>query len=133
MPINPLDSVCLPAVSIADDSTETAKLFRLPFSLTAGMRVLSAQSGPPCLDSALRGPVSIILLDVVMSGMSEIETCAALRAQPATRQLPTLLLTARDDSASRAACDSASVNFTPTDSLERTTGFYRQADGHRAQ
>ena len=110
MPINPLDSVCLPAVSIADDAAETAASLRLSH---AGMRAWSAQSEPQCLDLALRKPVSIILLDIVMSGMSGIETRAALRAQPATRQLPILFLTARDDSASRAACNSASVNFSP--------------------
>jgi DNA-binding response OmpR family regulator len=102
MPTNPLYSVCLPTVLIADDNAETVEFLRLYLS-HAGMRVLSAQSGPQCLDLALRKPVDIILLDVVMSGMSGIETCAALCAQPTTRQLPILFLTARDDYATRAA------------------------------
>src|SRR5260221_13518284 len=77
MPINPLYSVCLPAVSIADDAAETAASLRLSH---AGMRAWSAQSEPQCLDLALRKPVSIILIDIVMSEMSGIETRAALRA-----------------------------------------------------
>ena len=102
MPINPLYSVCLPTVLRADDNAETVELLRLYLS-RAGMRVLSARSGPQCPDLALRKPVAIVLLDVVMSGLHEIETCLALRAQPATRQLPVLFLPARDDSATRAA------------------------------
>ncbi|MBI3757467.1 MAG: response regulator [Deltaproteobacteria bacterium] len=102
MPIPPLGSACFPTVLVTDDNAETVEILRLYLS-RSGMRVLSARSGPQCLALALQQPVDIVLLDIVMPGMSGIETCAALRAQPTTRQLPVLFLTAKDDYATRAA------------------------------
>src|ERR1051325_2029193 len=120
MPINPLDSVCLPAVSIAADDAETAASLCLS---RAGRRVLSAQSGPERLGLALRKPLAIIPLDIVVSETSGIETCAALRAQPAPPQLPILLSAMRHDSVSRAVCDSASAPFSPNQFVEKDYGI----------
>ena len=100
MPTNPLYSVCLPTVLIADNDAETGELLRLYLS-RARIRVLFARSEPQCLDLTLRKLVDIVLLDVMMSAIRGVETCAALRARPATRQLPVLFLTVRDDSATR--------------------------------
>jgi len=62
-----------------------------------GFRTRRAGSGPECLRAVEEQPVDLILLDVMMPGMDGFEVCEALRALPAGRGVPVILLTARDD------------------------------------
>ena len=62
-----------------------------------GYRTRRAASGPECLKAVEHEPVDLILLDVMMPGMDGFEVCEALRALPAGRGVPIILLTARDD------------------------------------
>src|SRR5204863_818053 len=62
-----------------------------------GYRTRRAASGPECLKAVEHEPIDLILLDVMMPGMDGFEVCEALRALPAGRGVPIILLTARDD------------------------------------
>ncbi|MEJ7708683.1 MAG: response regulator [Pyrinomonadaceae bacterium] len=42
-----------------------------------------------------RDPPSLIILDLMLSGMSGIELCRRLRREPATRRTPIIMVTAR--------------------------------------
>ncbi len=95
-------SVSSPTVLVADDNTEMVEFLRTYLS-RQGMRVLTAYSGPQCLEIARQWAVDVIVLDVVMPGMDGIETCVALKALPTTREDPVLLLTAKADNATRLA------------------------------
>lgn len=48
----------------------------------AGYVVLCAGTGAEALELAAGGPLDLVILDLVMPGLSGIETCAALRALP---------------------------------------------------
>ena len=61
----------------------------------AGYRTRTAASGKECLRLVGEEHVDLVLLDVMMPEMDGFEVCAALRA--AGRQVPIILLTAKDD------------------------------------
>lgn len=58
--------------------------------------VVQASSGPECLEKAVETVPDLILLDVMMPGMDGFETCKRLKADPATRHIPVVMVTALD-------------------------------------
>ena len=65
-----------------------------------GYRVLAASSGEAALRVAERAAPDLILLDVVMPGLDGYETCRRLKSTPATREIPVLFISARDETQS---------------------------------
>jgi two-component system, sensor histidine kinase and response regulator len=63
-----------------------------------------ATSGPEALRLVQHSPPALILLDIMMPGMDGYEVCQALKADPATRHIPVIFVTAKTghDSESRA-------------------------------
>ena len=68
-----------------------------------GYDVVTARSGEEALELLAVAPVDAIVLDVVMPGLGGTDTCRRIKASPATRGIPLLMLTARDDSAAMLA------------------------------
>lgn len=62
--------------------------------VAAGFTVVSAADGAEGLALARRGRWALLVLDVDLPGMSGFELCARLRAEPATRTVPVLHLSA---------------------------------------
>lgn len=60
----------------------------------AGLRVLGARDGPSGLALARAERPALVLLDIAMPGMDGFAVLGALRADPATRDLPVVALTA---------------------------------------
>ena len=61
-----------------------------------GNTVLVATDGERALSIAAQASPDLILLDVTMPGMDGYEVCRRLKRQEATRQIPVVFLTARD-------------------------------------
>jgi DNA-binding response OmpR family regulator len=61
-----------------------------------GYSVATAHNGASALASIHSDPPDLVLLDVVMPGMSGLEVCRALRAEPHLAMLPIVLVTALD-------------------------------------
>jgi CheY-like chemotaxis protein len=59
--------------------------------------ILQAANGFDGLDLAVRHRPDLILLDIMMPGISGIEVCTRLRADPRTRDIPILILSAGDE------------------------------------
>jgi GAF domain-containing protein/DNA-binding response OmpR family regulator len=57
--------------------------------------VASATSGPTALDAIRRVPPDVVILDLLMPVMNGFELLELLRADPATRDLPVIVLTAK--------------------------------------
>jgi len=73
-----------------------------------GLNALRAYSGQECLELVRSCIVDVIVLDVMMPGMDGLEVCRHLKqVAPA---LPIILLTAKDDMATRAAGMSLGVS-----------------------
>jgi DNA-binding response OmpR family regulator len=73
-------------------------LHRLADTLAGeGYDVILAQSGEEALTMMRAQAVDCILLDRLMPGLSGTETCARLKTDPATRDIPLIMLTATED------------------------------------
>lgn len=64
-----------------------------------GYDVLLARSGDEALELLAAQRVDCILLDLVMPGLSGQDTCRAIKQSPEWRDIPLIMLTARDDPA----------------------------------
>jgi DNA-binding response OmpR family regulator len=81
-------------VLIADDDPDILDL--VAFKLEqAGHQLVTAGDGITALAEARREPPDVVVLDVSMPGMSGLDICRELRADPATAAIPVILLTAR--------------------------------------
>jgi putative two-component system response regulator len=79
-------------VLVADDTESVRSLFAQLLS-TDGHDVVSAPDGRAALESVERERPDVILLDVEMPGMSGLEVCRRLKADPATRLTPVVMVT----------------------------------------
>ena len=78
-------------VLVADDTESVRSLFARLLS-TDGHDVVSAPDGRTALESIQRDRPDVILLDVEMPGMSGLEVCRRLKADPATRLTPVVMV-----------------------------------------
>ncbi|WP_407890135.1 response regulator, partial [Scytonema sp. NUACC26] len=63
-----------------------------------GYRVAIAKSGETALQRLQISKPNLILLDVMMPGIDGFETCQRLKANPSTREIPVIFMTALSDS-----------------------------------
>ena len=64
-----------------------------------GYEPILARSGEEALELLAVQPVDCILLDVLMPGISGHEACRRIKSSPGWREIPTLMLTAREERA----------------------------------
>ncbi|MBK7863515.1 MAG: hybrid sensor histidine kinase/response regulator [Archangiaceae bacterium] len=86
-------------VLVVDDDDDVRRLSKL--RLREHYEVLEADSGPAALEAIATQQVDLVLMDVMMPGMTGLETCRRIKAQPRDTFLPVVLLTALDDQDSR--------------------------------
>lgn len=79
-------------VLIVDDESGNIQLLEELFGLH-GYEVLAATDGRQALEAARREKPDLVLLDVMMPGMDGFEVCRRLKADPATRRLPVVMVT----------------------------------------
>jgi len=80
---------------VDDDKHAVEILYRL--LQREGFDVLCANGGREALALVAAHTVDVILLDVMMPEMDGFEVCAELRRQERTRDIPVILVTAKDD------------------------------------
>ena len=92
---------------LVEDEANIAEAIR--FILTRdGWRVSHLADGAEVLALVRQEPPDLVILDHMLPGMSGLEILTALRAEPATRALPVMMLTARGrdrEAAERAGAD----------------------------
>jgi DNA-binding response OmpR family regulator len=67
-----------------------------------GYQCVAVEDGPGCLSAARTENIDVILLDVMMPGMDGLQVCEELQKDEQLRAIPVILLTAKDDLATRA-------------------------------
>lgn len=88
-------------VLVVDDTPENIEVLRQ--ALRDRYAVIAAIKGEKALEIA-RGsnPPDIILLDIMMPGLDGYEVCRRLKADPATRDIPVIFVTALDQTGDEA-------------------------------
>jgi DNA-binding response OmpR family regulator len=82
------------AVLLAEDDADIRDL--VTFTLReAGYEVRAFEDGLSALASARDSRPDLAVLDIMMPGMSGLDACRELRTDPATSEVPIILLTAR--------------------------------------
>src|SRR5437762_3582814 len=82
-------------ILVAEDNPQGAELIE-DFLDGTGWSVRRAADGDETLKSVHEWKPDVLLLDVMMPKLSGFEVCKRLRGDPATRDLPVLMITALD-------------------------------------
>jgi sigma-B regulation protein RsbU (phosphoserine phosphatase) len=91
-----------PTILIVDDTPMNVDLVKSVLS-AEGFQTLEAGDGATASALCLAEQPDLVLLDVVMPGESGFETCARLKSDPATADIPIIFLSALDDVQSKVA------------------------------
>jgi two-component system response regulator MprA len=87
-------------VLVIDDEESIIDLIKLGLKYE-GFEVVAANDGEEGIAAAQRTNPSFIILDWMLPDMDGLEVCRRLRSNPTTREIPILLLTAKDEVGSR--------------------------------
>ncbi|SRR5579883_1364826 len=82
-------------ILVIDDEDNVREIIQISLEAAAGWNVLTASSGGEGIEIATSESLDAILLDVMMPHMDGPTTFMQLQAIPATRDIPTILLTAK--------------------------------------
>ena len=85
-----------PRVLIVDDERRNVELLKVMLA-PEGYTILTASNGPEALGLLEDQQPDLILLDVMMPGMDGYEVAGKIKANPATKNIPVIMLTALDD------------------------------------
>ncbi|MBI3248586.1 MAG: response regulator [Deltaproteobacteria bacterium] len=92
-----------PSVLIVDDDLDLTDLLS-QLLVRKGMRPVTAANGKQCLEFVQHHPaIDVIVLDITMPEMDGLQACAVLKQREKTREIPIILLTAKDDASVRHA------------------------------
>jgi CheY-like chemotaxis protein len=84
-----------PRVLVADDNASIRRILCL-FLQNAGYETIEARNGKEALDGARSERADLLLLDVMMPLMDGFQVCKLLKDDPATRDIPIIICTARN-------------------------------------
>ncbi len=83
-------------ILIVDDELQNRRLLEVMLT-PEGFELATAASGAEALEIVARKPPDLILLDVMMPGMNGYDVATALKADAATKSIPIIMVTVRDD------------------------------------
>jgi two-component system phosphate regulon response regulator PhoB len=126
-------------ILVVDDEPDIVALV-LYHLAKAAYRVSTATSGVEALDAARRERPALVVLDLMLPGMSGFDVLEQLRADPNTRDIAVLMLTARKEEPDRirglslGADDYLTKPFSPPELVLRVGAILRRvrATGHEA-
>jgi diguanylate cyclase len=105
-------------ILIVDDDHDNREVLELVLAWE-GYLIVTACSGEEALAIMAKEPPDLVLLDVMMPGMSGCEVAAEIRGNPATKNIPIMLLTALDNRTARTLALSAGAEDVLIKPLDR--------------
>ncbi len=81
-------------VLLVDDEEDLRRIGHLGLGAVGKWQVILAVSGEDAIEKAREARPDLVLLDVLMPGIDGPTTCERLKADPATRDIPVIFLTA---------------------------------------
>lgn len=82
-------------ILLAEDEEDIQKVARMSLKFHGKVEVVVAGNGEECLQLAEREKPDVILLDAMMPKLDGYETCRRLKANPSTKNIPVIFLTAK--------------------------------------
>jgi two-component system phosphate regulon response regulator PhoB len=119
-------------ILVADDEPDVLQLVSGNLK-NAGYNVLKAEDGLTALNQARDTLPSLIVLDLMLPEMSGLEVCKVLKKEPATSQIPIIMLTAKAEEVDRivglelGADDYITKPFSPRELVLRVKSVMRRA------
>lgn len=105
-------------ILVVDDDDAIREVAELTLQVTADWQVSTASSGAEAIELAPELAPDVILMDVMMPGMDGPTAVLELRADPATTEIPVIMMTAKDlDPERRQALGLAGVIRKPFDPM----------------
>jgi phosphate regulon transcriptional regulator PhoB len=123
----------VPTVLLVEDERDIAELVRYHVE-KAGMRYVHAGDGGTALRLARGEQPDVVVLDLMLPGLDGLEVCRQLRRDPATRDLPIIMLTARGEEVDRVvglelgADDYVVKPFSPRELVARLRAVLRRSE-----
>src|SRR6266700_5149008 len=121
-------------ILIIEDERDVVDL--LTFNLRkAGFAVSTATDGAAGLEKARNEKPAFVILDLMLPRMPGLEICKILKSDPATRQIPIMMLTAKAEEIDRivglefGADDYVTKPFSPREVVLRIKAILRRAEG----
>ena len=111
-------------ILIVDDEPKNRSLLEVLLK-AKGYLTVTANSGEEALAMVTEKPPDLILLDVMMPGMNGYDVAGKLKANPATRNLPIIMLSALDDRGSKLAGLNAGAEDFLTKPIDRAELWVR--------
>src|ERR1700677_4259515 len=121
-------------ILVADDEPDVLQLVSSNLK-NAGFNVIKAEDGLSALTQARDILPSLIVLDLMLPEMSGLEVCRVLKKEPATSQIPIIMLTAKAEEVDRivglelGADDYLTKPFSPRELVLRVKSVIRRASG----
>ena len=118
-------------ILVVDDEPDIVALVAYHLA-RAGYRVSTASNGADAIRAALDERPDLLVLDLMLPGLSGLEVLQRLRAEPATREVAVLLLTARREEQDRiqglslGADDYLTKPFSPQELVLRVGAILRR-------
>jgi DNA-binding response OmpR family regulator len=91
----------IPQIMVVDDDPDTVSILARHLQ-REGFAAIEAISGAECLRLVHEHRIDVILLDLMMPEMDGFQVCRSLKQDPATAEIPVIMITARDDLDARA-------------------------------
>jgi DNA-binding response OmpR family regulator len=129
-PQSPVRNVMAQILVVEDDADIAALIAH--YLEKAGHRVDALASGTDVLPRLRKVPADLVILDLMLPGVDGLVVCQAMRADPATAQVPIIMLTARGDEVDRisglelGADDYVTKPFSPRELSARVTALLRR-------
>jgi DNA-binding response OmpR family regulator len=119
-------------ILVAEDDRDIAELIA-HYLKKAGWTPYLTAAGDQALAYIRNHPVDVVILDLMLPGMSGLDVCQALRADPATASVPVIMLTARAEESDRirglemGADDYVAKPFSPNELVARVRAVTRRS------
>jgi DNA-binding response OmpR family regulator len=90
-------------VLIVEDEADIGALIKHALERSGGVQASLAGSGDAAIRAIAQDRPDLVILDLNLPGLSGMEVCRLVRADPATADLPVIILTARTTESDRVA------------------------------